>query len=168
MHTHMYDNYEVIIEELAARGISGKHLYLAEIFPLIEVVWSDGQNQPGEIDILFSAVDKHVESINAHAGFEVFTRDEAKTFIGPFIKEKPDSELLGLLRRLYVLTLEKIHDPERKREIINSFLSYSLDIAASSVTQYPYGNDGRFELPEKECFFSILADIGMGEFLLTK
>lgn len=167
MPSHMYDSYDTIIEALGERSISGKYLYLAEIFPLVEVVWADGQNQESEIEILHRALEKHVQQINSHAGFDVFTFDEAKEYISPLLTEKPDKELLELLRRLYVLTLENIHDEARKKEIINSFLSYSLDIAASCVTRYPFNMDERFELPEKECFFSILKDIGVGGIHLT-
>ncbi len=80
------------------------------------------------------------------------------------VEKKPEDELFQLLRRLYVLTLEKIHDDERKKEIKESFLSYSLDIASSCVTKYPYDINERFDPQEKKCFFSLLNDIGVLKF----
>jgi len=38
-------------------------------------------------------------------------------------------------------------------------LAACLDIAASSVTQYPYGLHDRFAPEEKRCFFEILESV---------
>jgi hypothetical protein len=167
MPTHLYDSEHDTIAQLEQMGISGKYLYLADIFPLIELLWADGVNQENEQLILFSALRSHVARVNSHAGFELFAEGEAEEFITPFLAEKPSQNCLALLRKLYIHTVDQIHDETRKREVINSFLSYSLDIAASCVTKYPYKNDERFEMPEKECFFSILSDLGIGDIRLA-
>ncbi len=171
MPTHLYDTfhetYHDVLTDLAELGISGKYLYLAEVFPLIEMIWADGVNQENEIIIFNSALRQHVQRINAYAGFTVFRFDEAQEFISPFLEKQPSKEVFALLRKLYVHTLEQIHDVDRKKDIINSFLSFSLDIAASCVSEYPYKNDERFEMPEKMCFFSILSDIGLGGIKLS-
>jgi len=40
-----------------------------------------------------------------------------------------------------------------------SLLAACLDIASSSVTQYPYGLHDRFTPQEKRCFFEILQSL---------
>lgn len=165
MSNHRYDSYEEVLSALESHGITGKYLYLAELFPLIEVIWADGMNQEAEITIFYKALVSHLRQINCSLGYQLFTYSEAKVFFKPFIQERPSEDILSLLRRLFVLTLDSVDDPGRKKEIVNSLLSYSLDIASSSVTQYPYKNNERFDQNEKRCFFSILSDIGVGTVL---
>ncbi len=164
---HFFDTEEHLIEELSKLGISGKYLYLVELFPLIEMIWADGINQTKEIEIFYKAVDTVVDQINSHADHEIFTNSEARTFLSPFLASKPSDTILSLLKQLYVTTLNKVEDPERKKKMVNSFLAYSLDIASSCVASYPYENDGRFDYAEKMCFFSILQDMNMGSFHLS-
>lgn len=162
MGEYKYYTYDEVLQELESRGISGKYLYLVELFPLIEVIWADGMNQEAEIDIFYKALVSHLRQINSSLGYSLFTYNEAKIFVEPFLKQRPSKELLALLRRLLVISLDSIEEPNRKGEIVNSILSHSLDIASSCVTQYPYKHNERFDEKEKRCFFSIISDIGIG------
>ena len=72
------------------------------------------------------------------------------------MKKRPSAKILKTLRNLSACTgfLRKDH---RKRELFNkSLLGICIDIAASSVTKYPYGLHERFNAAEKKCFFEIL------------
>lgn len=165
MSDYKYYSYDEVIQELESHGISGKYLYLVELFPLIEMIWADGMNQEAEIDIFYKALVSHLRQINSSLGYTLFTYNEAKVFVEPFLKSRPSKALLALLRRLLVISLDSVDEPVRKQEIINSLLSYSLDIASSCVTHYPYKHNERFDQSEKRCFFSILSDIGVGTVL---
>ena len=148
-----------IIEELAEYGIDENEVYLIDIIPLIEMIWADNRAQPGEITLLEDFLKKHVVYINKLAGYELLTYKSAREFALRFLDKRPDAELIKLLRS-YVepLRLSSLNDEETEK-IKSSLLAACLDIAASSVKEYPYGIHDRFDSGEKKCFFEILKSL---------
>ena len=147
---------EEILEQLSSLGITGKEVYFIDYIPLIEMIWADGQAQKGEIDIFYDFLKSHVQHLNQIAGYMAFKVEDAAKFVSRFLKKRPSPEILKTLRNLSACFgfLRKDH---RKRELFkDSLLAICLDIAASSVTKYPYGLHERFNAAEKKCFFEIL------------
>jgi len=147
---------EDAIEQLAGYNIKGEYLYLVDIIPLIEMIWADGKAQEGEIKILTSFLKKLVKSINEDAGYEVISFDDAKEFTLQFLRKRPDQRLMSTLRTLVATIINSRFTHER---IKKSILAACLDIASSSVVEYPYGLDERFDITEKHCFYNILKSL---------
>ncbi|MDY0362394.1 MAG: hypothetical protein RBR08_13155 [Desulforegulaceae bacterium] len=147
---------EEAIAELEKYGISGKDFYLIDILPLIEMIWSDGKAQEGELKILVEFLKDHVKKVNENAGFGFLTNDDAKNFALKFLKNRPKKELMESLRKLSSVIIKSCKNFE---EIKESMLNACFDIASSSVVKYPYGLTERFELSEKKCFFTILSTL---------
>ncbi len=144
------------VEELASYGIKGPFLYLIDIIPLIEMIWADGKAQESEIEILDKYLMEHVRWVNKQAGFQTLTLKEAKAFANRFLKKRPSQDLLKTLR----LLLSRLHNTSQneavKTRFKSSLLAACIDIAASSVTEYPYDYCDRFNPAEKKCFFEIV------------
>lgn len=152
----MLQSREEILEQLSSLGITGKDVYFIDYIPLIEMIWADGQAQKGEVDIFYDFLKSHVQHLNQKAGYKAFKLEEAAKFVSRFLRKRPSPEILKTLRNLLVCSgfLRKDH---RKRELLKeSLLGICIDIAASSVTKYPYGLHERFNAAEKKCFFEIL------------
>lgn len=142
------------IQKLATIGIRQQHIYLIDLALLCEMAWADGKIQDGELDILFDYLDHHVDNINRIAGCEVLTLQEAKDFILHFIVDKPQ-EKFKIIRQ--VITAIRIcdKDPAIVENTRSDILNACLDIAASSVTRYPYGKGERFSDEEKTYYHNI-------------
>lgn len=148
------------VDELARHGIRGADLYLVDVIPLIEMVWADGHTQDGELDILNGFLREHVAHVNKIAGYAMLTFDHARKFVGAFIEERPDPALLRALRDLIPQARLSSSDEEHNARLRKSMLAACLDIAASSVTNYPYPLRERFNMSEKQCLFEILESMG--------
>lgn len=144
------------IQDLQRFGISGPLVYLIDLIPLIEISWADGKVQSGELEVLHGYLETHVKRINETAGCEVLTQAQAQAFIQQFLKKRPAPELLTCLRNLVNPVRMSSSDQESNQALRRSLLSACLDIAASSVCQYPYGLGDRFNANEKRCFFEIV------------
>ncbi len=144
------------IEELRKYGIEGSQIYLIDLIPLIEMLWADGQAQIGEIVILSEYIPRHVEHVNRIAGCEVLTIESAQAFVKQFLQKRPNSELLRTLRSLITPVRLSGSDTDANKALRESLLAACLDIASSSVIEYPYKHHERFNLEEKRCFFEIL------------
>ncbi len=144
------------LDELRRHGIEGTDVYLMDIIPLIEMIWSDGRAQPGEIDILENFLRQHVERLNRMSGYNVLTMAQARRFVDRFLSARPDPELLHTLRDLVAPVRLATSDEALRHQVRDSLLAACLDIAASAVIEYPYGIDERFNTAEKRCFFEIL------------
>jgi len=147
---------EEAIHELEKHGIKGTDIYLIDIIPLIEMIWADEKAQESEIEILFSYMKKHIKRINSVAGFEMLSEKQAKTFIQQFIDKRPDQKLLETIRSFVAPVLLSSTDDKLKEKLKTSILKTCMDIAASSVTEYPYDFRDRFNSEEKRTFFEIL------------
>ena len=151
--------YEEAIEELERFGISGVDVYLIDLIPLIEMIWADGKVQDAEVSILAGYLKKHVKRINSLAGYVALTLDAAKAFVTRFLEKRPDPQLLATLRSFIAPVRLAASDPEKRERLKASLLAVCLDIASSSVTDYPYGLHDRFNPDEKSCFFEILESL---------
>ncbi len=150
---------EEALKNLKQHGIKGIHIYLIDIIPLIEMIWSDGKAQASEVDILKDYLHKHVDHVNKLADHEVLTFDIAHDFVLYYLKNRPDPELLKTLRLLVAPVRLSSSDTEANNALRESLLVKCLDIASSAVVEYPYDFCGRFNLDEKKCFFEILESL---------
>jgi hypothetical protein len=151
---------ETAIEKLKAFGIIGVDIYLIDIIPLIEMVWSDGKAQESEVELLDTFLQRHVKMINRMAGHEIIPLEHARRFVQRFLTEAPQPKLMEVLRTLVAPLRLGSTDSELNERIRHSLLAACLDIAASAVTEYPYGLTERFNASEKKCFFEIEKALG--------
>jgi hypothetical protein len=146
---------EEIMEQLNSFGITGKDVYFIDYIPLIEMIWADGEPQQGEMDIFYDFLEKHVMHLNKMAGYNAFKLEDAVEFVSGFFKERPSPEILKSLRELAAHSGLFQEDSKKRASFEKSLLAVCLDIAASCVTEYPYGLNERFNNEEKRCFFEI-------------
>jgi len=151
--------YEEAVEELERYGITGAQKYLIDLIPLIEMIWADGKAQEAEVSLLADYLKKHVKHINDMAGYPAMNLKEAKAFVTKFLKNRPDPELLATLRSFIAPLRLRSSDPDQCVNLKESLLAACLDIASSSVSEYPYGQHDRFTPQEKRCFFEILQSL---------
>ena len=152
----MLQSREEILEQLSSLGITGKDVYFIDYIPLIEMIWADGQAQKGEVDIFYDFLKNHVQHLNQAAGYKAFKLRDAVKFVSKFLKKRPSPKILKTLRNLAACS-GYLREDRQKRELFkDSLLAICMDIAASSVTKYPYGLHERFNTAEKQCFFEIL------------
>ena len=147
------------VEGLKCHGITGAQVYLIDVIPLIEMIWADGKAQAGEITILEDYLHNHVAHINKLARGEILTFDGARDFVLQFLRERPDPELLSTLRSLIAPVRLSSSDSAANTALRESLLAVCLDIASSSVIEYPYGLNELFNPAEKQCFFEILESL---------
>jgi hypothetical protein len=147
---------EEILEQLKSFGITGKDVYFIDYIPLIEMMWADGQTQQEELDIFYLFLEKHVQRLNQMAGYDAFELEDAVHFVARFLKERPSPEILETLRKLAACS--GLHQANQQQRTLfeKSLLTLCLDIASSSVSDYPCGVQERFSAAEKQCFFEIL------------
>lgn len=148
--------YDEAVEELERFGITGAQIYLIDLIPLMEMIWADGKAQDAEVSILADFLKKHVKHINTMAGYEALSLDAAKAFVTKFLEKRPDPQLLATLRSFIAPVRLATSDPDKRERLKASLLAACLDIASSSVSDYPYGLHDRFNPDEKNCFFEIL------------
>ncbi|MBK7583558.1 MAG: serine/threonine protein kinase [Myxococcales bacterium] len=147
------------LARLALFGIRGTDVYFIDTIPLLEMIWADGIVQPEEIQLLEQFLAAHVENVNQLAGESVVTLEGARAFVAPYLKERPNAELLGLLRRLLPdtgISGEEPHSVQRRRAI----LSFCLDIGAACIAAYPDGDRDRFCSSEQRAFEEIFRTLG--------
>jgi eukaryotic-like serine/threonine-protein kinase len=146
-------------EQLAPLGIQGAELYFLDTIPLLEMIWADGQVQPGELRLLETFVEAHVRNLNELAQREVVTVADGRRFTDRFLHERPDPALLALLRKLFVdVRLRGVPDTVRdvRRQAV---LDFCLDLGAACVAEYPHGDHQRFCEREKRLFDDIFRSL---------
>lgn len=144
---------------LAELGVSGADLHLLDTIPLIEMIWADGLSQAPELRILGDFLERHVQNVNELAGREAVTLEHAQAFVGRFLVERPDPELLRLLRSLFVeLRLDAAPDSVREMRR-RAVLDFCLDLGAACVAEYPHGDRQRFCKAEKDLFESLVESL---------
>jgi hypothetical protein len=151
------------VKALQEFGITGEQVYLIDLIPLIEIMWADGQTQKGEVAVLENYIEKHVNHVNHLAGCQILSFQMARDFAEQFIKERPSPELMKTLRDFIKPVRMDNAAKEDNEQLRSSLLSACMDIASSSVTQYPYDFEERFNFEEKVCFFSILESLSGDE-----
>ncbi len=143
------------LDRLRDFNIQGEEVYLIDLIPLIEMIWSDGQAQASEIGLFKDYLIQHIERVNQMAGYKMLTLEKAERFVSRFLKERPSGQLLETLRSLIPPLRLSSSDGEANEDLRSSLLQGCLDIAASSVTRYPYESMERFCGAEKKCWFEI-------------
>ena len=155
----MLDQYQMTRQEALDRlrdfGIQGEDVYLIDLIPLVEMIWSDGQAQASEIGIFKDYLIKHVNNVNTIAGYKMLTIEKAERFLHRFLNDRPSEKLLHTLRSLIPPLRLSSSDDDANQSLRTSVLQGCLDIAASSVTEYPYQAMERFCSDEKKCWFEI-------------
>ncbi|MCK5356556.1 MAG: hypothetical protein KAJ63_15675, partial [Methyloprofundus sp.] len=131
--------------------------YFLPLIPLIEMMWLDGENQPGELKILYQFVLEHIAYIDQAAGTQVLSVEDANDFLDRFAHQKPPQKLLTELHD--IVTQEEGVIEHRKMDI----LEYCLDISAACVIQYPYGVRDRIQKNEKEFLIKLIAEFNISE-----
>ncbi len=147
------------IRELEGFGIRGSDVYLIDVLPLIEMMWADGAIQDVERGLLDKFVGEHVANVNALAGFPALKLEDAQKFVERFIAARPPPETLEILRKLIPVVRLASSDNARNEQHKKAILRWCLDIGASCVTDYPYGDHDRFSDAEKKCFEDIFASL---------
>jgi len=140
---------------LAAHNIRQEQIYLIDLALLCEMAWADGKIQHGEKEILFHYLDHHVNSINRLAGCVILNSADARDFVERFLQNPPEPELLETIRRVIPAIRINNKASEIAEQIRLDILNACLDIAASSVTTYPYGLKERFTEQEKQYYHQI-------------
>jgi hypothetical protein len=150
--TYSSDERRVLIDELiTVYGLKDYEIYLIDLFPLIEMIWSDGKNQSSEISFAYEFCLHRVAELEKQSnGNSPLTIEHANAFLQKYLETKPDPKLLATLRSYVKPLLLSNSDPiindQRKQKILN----YCLDIAAAAVYSYPYDKHDRFAIEEKK------------------
>lgn len=145
------------VKKLARYNIRQEQVYLIDLVLLAEMAWADGKIQSAERELLFSYLNYHVDSINRLAGCKVLDYKEARKFVEILLDERPSVEMLDTVKEVILAVRIKNKEADAAEQIRLDILNACLDIAASSVTKYPYGLTERFTPEEKECYHKIEA-----------
>lgn len=129
--------------------------YFLDLIPLIEVMWLDGKNQPGELKILYQFVLEHISYIDQAAGTQVLTVKDANDFLDRFAHNKPPQKLLTELH--HIVTQGQGVADHRKMSI----LEYCLDISAACVVHYPFGIRERVQSYEKSYLLKLFEEFNI-------
>ncbi len=143
------------VERLKRFGITGEKVYLIDLILLIEMMWADGHAQQGELDVLENYLKKHIDSVNRRTGCEVLRLQDARDFVKPYINKRPSPESIKNLREL-VKPISFPCDSRMTDKLKDELLHVVIDVGASSVTDYPYALDERFNTEEKQCLFNVM------------
>ena len=144
------------LDFLVGLGIEKEKIYLIDLVPLIEMIWADGKIQPGELIILKHWIHKHVTHINQMAGYKIIHLSDAMQFAQRFLICQPKPELLKKIRHCIGPVRMHAKGGDYNHKLLKNILFACLDIASSSVKEYPYEISGRFSQSEKNLFFDIL------------
>jgi hypothetical protein len=143
------------IDRLQDFGITGEEVYLIDLIPLVEIIWSDGAVQRSELDVFDVYLEQHVRHINSLAGYSILTIEAAQAFVKRWLTDRPSAALLATLRSLIPPIRLASSDQEGNEKLRSSLLQGCLDIAASSDTPDPYETIEQFCASEKKCWFEI-------------
>ncbi len=159
--THSNENRQNLISELInVYGLEEYEIYLIDLFPLIEMIWMDGEAQQCETTLATKYCLNRIAELESQSnGESPLTIEQANTFLDKYLSNRPDPELLKTIRT-YVKPIHLAHsDPvindERKQNILN----YCIDIAAAAVHKYPYDMHERFIREEKQLLKEIIESL---------
>ena len=155
------------IDRLRDFGIQGEQVYFIDLIPLVEMIWADESAQRSEVAIFQSYLEQHVKRVNTLAGYSMLTVEAAQTFIQRFLDKRPSEKLLQTLRSLIPPVRLVNSDDTANEALRSSLLQGCLDIAASSVTEYPYESVERFCSSEKQCWFEIFDTLNASDLSQT-
>jgi hypothetical protein len=143
------------LRELAGHDITGPEVYFIDVLPLVEMIWADGMIQTVERDLLYKFLRTHTDNLNTLAGYRAFDYEVGERFVERFLTERPSPEVMAVLRKLIPPVRLSSSDGDRNARNRAAILAWCLDIGASCVTTYPYGDHDRFSAAEKACFEAI-------------
>jgi|SaaInlStandDraft_1057018.scaffolds.fasta_scaffold09644_2 hypothetical protein len=153
--------FQEAVAKLENLGIKGTHIYLIDLLPLIDLMWADGVIQDNEKVIFEVYTQKRIDVINkSFDGAFRLTQKSVEEFFAPFLKKRPDSIMMTAIGDILNAVLMSSSDEQWSDQLRNSLLAAALDIASSNVSKYPYENNERFSLQEKQCFFSLVKNLG--------
>lgn len=144
------------LQRLRHHGISGHEVYFIDLVLLCEMSWADGISQDAEREIIYDYLYHHVDSINRLAGCKVLEYEEAQDFLSRYLDEPPTAEVCEEIRNLIQTVRLLNRDEDVADKIRFDILNACIDIAASSVTKYPYGACERFTIEEKEYYHQLV------------
>ena len=130
---------------MAEFNLKPADFYFLDLIPLIEILWADGKNQPGELRILYQCLMEHIAYLDQSSGSHAISVNDANDFLDRFAHRKPSGDLLSQLRALSAHASESLPDAKRA-----SIFEYCLDIAAACTTRYPYELRNRIIDEEKK------------------
>lgn len=148
------------VGRLAEHGLRGTDLYMVDTIPLLEMIWADGRVQAEELTLLDAFLRRHVRNVNELVGEDVVSFEQAREFVGRFLDERPNPELLRLLRGFVVDVGPFEPDGAMSAARRRNILDFCLDIGAACVAEYPHGDHERFCRDEKLLFESIFQTLG--------
>ncbi len=128
------------VRELERHGIRGAHTYLIDVLPLIEMMWADGIVQSVERDLLDKFLQHHIDNLNTLVGYNAISYDDGAAFVERFLVERPSAEMLTVLRKLIAPVRFSSSDVTRNDAQRRAIMRWCLDIGASCVAEYPYGD----------------------------
>jgi hypothetical protein len=109
---------------------------------------------------LIEYLKRHIQSINRFAGCRVLSEESAVEFIQGLLTNRPDAKMLEAVRRI-IADVRIKNKPAAEADCNRlSVLNGCLDIAASAVTEYPYGLTERFTTEEKDYYHKIQKLLG--------
>ena len=68
----MTEETEKALQDLEGLGFKGRDVYLAELIPVVEMAWADGEIQPNELALLEAFCETLTERLNMQAGAAFF------------------------------------------------------------------------------------------------
>ncbi|WP_028580466.1 hypothetical protein [Desulfogranum japonicum] len=147
--------FQDAIKRLARFGIEEQHIYLVDLVILAEMAWADECIQQAEVELLVDYMLDHVQEINQLAGCLVLDEYMAADFVAELLGQKPEPSMLHAMRQAFIPIRLANKSQQEAEDITANLLSACLDIAASSVTKYPYGLKERFTREEKSYFHAL-------------
>ncbi|BCX89235.1 hypothetical protein MIN45_P1605 [Methylomarinovum tepidoasis] len=135
-------------------GLQDSDLYFLDLIPLVEMIWADGCNQEGELQILEDFARRHMTELNRILGYPMVTERHLNRFLDRFARRRPSPRLLAALRDIACERLRQRSAPADE-ERIEAILECCLDIAAACVTRYPYGLQERIMEGERRLLMQL-------------
>lgn len=144
---------------LARYNLKPQHIYLLDLIPLIEVVWSDGENQPHEMEIINTITQRHMTELSKLTeGIKILSTEDVQDFLDQFLNTRPPANLLREIRELAIEWWQQTGQLQKKAEVT---IDYCMDIAAACVQTYPYGFNERIIQKEKEMIRELVSALGI-------
>lgn len=155
------DNRQKLINELInIHGLKEYEIYLIDLFPLIEMIWIDGEAQKCETSFVTEFCLNRIAELDRQTdGESPLSIEQANSFLDKYLTKKPDPELLKTIRN-YIKPIRLNHsDPDVNDERKQKIIDYCLDIAAAAVYTYPYEMHDRFAKEEKQLLKEIIKSL---------
>ncbi len=148
---------QAIYELVNTHHLKENDIYLLEFIPLIEMIWADGKNQQAEIDLLYNYALEHISHLEQLTGGESpVSVEDVNAFINRFMHHRPHPQFLKDLRHYTQKLCFSSQDEQQNTDKKQTLLHYCMDIAAASVTSYPYDKHARIMESEKNLLLELM------------